>query len=90
MPGEEISDEMALALLAEDSARTTRGPKSDPTEPRIAAVWFKLVNSIPLPCENPDCSDPRPEKDRGRMVTVLVKGKQMCRYCFMDGWLSSV
>lgn len=85
---EDMSEEMALLLLAEDATKT-RGPKSDPTEPRIAAVWFKLVTSLASPCENPDCKDPRPTEDKGRLVTVLVKGKRMCRYCFYDGWLSN-
>ena len=26
--------------------------------------------------------------DRGKDVTVEVKGKHMCRYCFLDGWLA--
>lgn len=85
---EEISEELALLLLQED-ANKTRGPRTDPTEPRIAFVWFKLLTGLGAPCENPNCLDTRAPGDKGRLVTVNVRGTRMCRYCFMDGWLSN-
>lgn len=86
---DELSQDEALALLADDAASKTRGPRTDPTEPRIAAVWFKLPMSLTENCSNPNCIDPRPGTDKGRNVTTLIKEQHVCRYCFLDGWLSS-
>lgn len=88
--GDELDLEMAELLLAEelDKPKGGRGPKQDPTEPRLSVVWFKLSTELRKPCDNPDCQDPRPKDDRGRNVTALVKGKHVCRYCFLAGWLS--
>lgn len=85
---DELSQEEALQLLLEDASKG-RGPTKDTTEPRIAATWFKLTTQLNKPCENPDCCDTREANDKGRLVTVQVKGKFMCRFCFLAGWLSS-
>lgn len=84
---EELSLDEAMQLLVEDAAGV--GTKKDATEPRIAATWMKLTTQLNKPCENPECSDPRPIEDKGRRVTVLIKEQFMCRYCFLAGWLSS-
>lgn len=95
-------DPTQIKSLLEDAAtrsRTRRSPAKDVTEPREVTVWFKLPHKIAdfstddggivVPhCENPDCSDPRPRSDKGRNVVSVVKGKMMCRYCFLSGWLS--
>lgn len=88
--GDELDVEMAEMLLAEElnKPKGGRGPKQDPTEPRLAVVWFRLSTSLRKPCDNPECLDPRPKNDKGRNVTAEVKGKFMCRYCFLSGWLS--
>jgi hypothetical protein len=66
-----------------------RGKKVDPTD-RSYQAWFayeiRLINDKePVFCENPDCIDPR-EKNYGQPV-VVVNGKNMCRFCFIEGWL---
>ena|SRR5215475_4129728 len=72
----------------------SRGPKADPTEPRDIGTWYKLNQIIREDCcENPNCEDPRVTKDgkvlnRGAHIVAQVKGKYMCRYCFLAGWLS--
>lgn len=88
--GDELDIEMAELLLSEElnKPKGGRGPKQDPTEPRLAVVWFKLTTQLSQPCDNPDCTDPRPVGNKGRNVTVEVKGKRLCRYCFLGGWLS--
>ena len=84
--GTPLDKEMARIFLAES---TTRGPKKDPTEPREIQVWFKLDQFLrEAGCENPDCNDPRPETDQGTQVVAQVNGKYMCRFCFLDGYLS--
>jgi hypothetical protein len=93
-----LNSEQIQLLLKENKSRAKRGPRKDETEPRTVTVWFKLRHHIAdfehngvevkPHCENPDCSDPRPSTDRGRNVVSVVKGKMMCRYCFLSGWLS--
>ena len=45
-------------------------------------------------CDNPNCVDPRPgsispltNEIIKHQFVVEIKGQQMCRYCFLDGWL---
>jgi hypothetical protein len=83
-----ISLEQVNALLKEQSEQPSRGRRADPTEPRTSTTWYKLSQRITGDCENPNCVDPRPPKDLGRNITSVVHDKQMCRYCFLDGWLS--
>jgi len=66
----------------------------DPND-RSFKAWFALSQEIinkdtnePLRCENPSCIDPRPPVHGGQFV-VEVNGKLMCRYCFVEGWLTS-
>lgn len=90
--GDELDLEMANLLLSEElnKPKGGRGPKQDPTEPRISVVWFRLPTKLSVKCDNPNCTDPRPVNDKGRNVTVEVKGQRVCRYCFLGGWLSDV
>lgn len=94
-------DQAQIASLLKHDAQPKRGgsrvPK-DVTEPREVQVWFKLPHKladfkfedqdITPHCENPNCSDTRPPSDRGRNIVALIKGKMMCRFCFLAGWLS--
>jgi hypothetical protein len=70
-----------------------RGPrqKKDVTEPREYKTWWGLRHVIREEgCDNPDCVDPRPKLNANGKpnVTAEIKGKWLCRYCFLDGYLS--
>lgn len=62
---------------------------------RDHSTWFKLAHKIfdaetgqaNVKCANPNCQDPRPES-KARVV-ALVNGVEMCRYCFLDGYMMS-
>jgi hypothetical protein len=92
-----LSQDEINALLKESKTRAKRTPR-DVTEPREVTVWFKLYHHVAdfehngemvsPHCENPDCNDPRNISDQGRGVVAVIKNKMMCRYCFLDGWLS--
>jgi len=79
-----------------------RGPKQENTSIRETNYWFKLDHHLCLPecehraqsptgraCWNPDCVDTRPSTDRGINIVYMIKGKMMCRYCFLSGWLNT-
>jgi len=86
--GRVLNNDQIAEILANDRSRK---PKKDPTEPRITDTWFNLKNHRIREegCDNPDCVDPRDEKAHGGVnITAEVKGKNMCRYCFLAGWLS--
>jgi hypothetical protein len=38
-------------------------------------------------CWNPNCVDPRDPGDKGTQVVVQIKNQQVCRYCFLEGFL---
>lgn len=85
LPLDDISE-----LLKTPEPTTRRGrTKRDPTEPREYATWWKLLQRISEDqCSNPNCLDPRERNDRGRSILAEVKGEMICRYCFLDGYLS--
>lgn len=61
-----------------------------PTEPREIGVWYKLNHMLrDQGCSNPDCVDVRPRGDRGRNIVIQINDEYVCRYCFLDGWLST-
>lgn len=76
-----------VAALLSGSRNTS--VKADPTEPRNTDTWFKLNAIIrESGCENLQCVDTRPRTDRGVNVVADVRGTFMCRFCYLDGWLS--
>jgi hypothetical protein len=85
MPEKLNADQIAMIMA---SGRQTK--KADPTEPRNATTWFRLNHRIlEEGCQNPDCADPRnKDSDRATNIVAEVKGKLICRYCFLDGYLS--
>jgi hypothetical protein len=86
--GQPLTNDQIAAIMA---GGRSRGPKKDPTEPRDTNTWFNLKNHRIREegCDNPDCVDPRTEKQHGGVnITTEIKGKNMCRYCFLAGWLS--
>ena len=84
-----------MALLREDANKPKRGggshTKRDPTEVRELGTWMKLNHRIKVEgCENPECIDPRPkDTDAGVQIVVEVKGQFICRYCFLNNYLSN-
>lgn len=85
--GRVLNNDQIAAIMANSRSQ---GPKKDPTEPRNTITWFNLKNQRIREegCDNPDCVDPRSEGTRGVNVIAEIKGKCMCRYCFLAGWLS--
>lgn len=68
----------------------TRSPKGLSTEPREISVWYKQDHILrPEGCSNPNCADPRPHHDVGRQIVIKLGDEHMCRFCFLDGWLSN-
>jgi hypothetical protein len=69
---------------------SSRKPRGLATEPREIGVFYKLNHLLrENGCTNPECVDPRPRGDRGRNIVIQLGDEYMCRYCFLDGWLSS-
>lgn len=86
--GKKLGSNEIAALLA-DTPRGRGEAKTDPTEPRNIDTWFKLNQVIKESgCENPDCKDTRPRNDRGVNIVAEVKGKFMCRFCYLAKWMS--
>lgn len=72
-----------------------RGRKSDSSEPRTTDNWWKQIHHIlyrpdmpelDIKCSNPQCPDARPN-DKA-ILLAEVKDTLMCRYCFLNGYLS--
>lgn len=86
--GKAIDPDQIAAILA---MGRSSGIKADPTEDRTVTTWFKLNHTrVETECDNPTCTDPRPEGDRGRKIVAQVKGQNICRYCFLQGWLKKI
>lgn len=94
--GKQLTPQEIEAIL---NSTTTRQRKTDPSEPRTIDNWWKQTNvhfinttdvkevsGIEAKCANPRCEDPRKE-DR-ILLLAEVKDTLMCRFCFLDGWLS--
>lgn len=59
--------------------------RTNPDNPTIAAD-----PGIGRACWNPNCIDPRNKEDDGPYgvrAVYEVKGRQVCRYCYLDGYL---
>jgi hypothetical protein len=66
-----------------------RAPKGISTEPRDIQVWYRQDHILSDDgCSNPNCIDPRTHSDNGRKIVIKLQDQQMCRFCFLDGWLS--
>jgi hypothetical protein len=80
--------QIANLLKADDAnqqARRASRIKSGkfPTEPRNYETWFALPTHF-RECTNPECKDPRDNK-LGKAMVAEVNGKEICRYCFLEG-----
>lgn len=92
-----IKQLQAKAAMPKQRAASTRtrnaAGKAVDTTDRTHVTWFKLDHHLidansqtePVFCDNPNCQDPRP-KPYGQPVAE-VNGQNMCRFCFIDGWL---
>lgn len=87
-----LSKDEIAALLSKPTTR--RGGKKKAgvdTNDRSYNTWFKLAaklfdENVPdgrTRCENPNCPDTRPIQ-----MVAEVNGKNMCRRCFIDGWMT--
>lgn len=85
-----LSLDQIQELVKKDSQKKAASPrtKKDPTEPREYSTWWKLQH-VHGKCENENCVDTREGGGpNGSAMVAKVKEKDMCRYCFLDGWLS--
>jgi hypothetical protein len=95
---QQIQELLATTAKAKQSKRTkSRSGRSIDTSNRDIMTWFALAHRMldanasnvigddaPAKCANPDCQDPR----KGKYAQIAtVNGQDMCRYCFMSGWL---
>jgi len=79
-------EELPLDFVEELEKEKPKTKKSKILE-RTYRVWFyEVPGSTHLgQCDNPDCVDQR--KKPQVMVWTNENGLNMCRYCFLDGWL---
>lgn len=90
-----LSPEQIKALLAVPEKKKSAGRKPKnyiDTSVRTIVTWFKLHHKLMdletyelSKCDNPNCTD-----TRERQAVAMVNGKNMCRRCFLDGWLSEI
>jgi hypothetical protein len=87
-----LTDEQIRRLIEKKSQPRKRGgggrKKEIDTSVRDYSTWFALAHKLYdedtqelSQCENPNCPG------TGHLV-ALVSGRQMCRICFLDGWLA--
>lgn len=83
-----------LAKSLEQSQRRGRGKGKSgiDTSERTYQVWFKLAHKLfdenteeLTTCSNPNCSD-----TREHALVALVNSQNMCRKCFLDGYLLEI
>lgn len=91
--GKQLSAKEIADLVAGVGKRG--GRKSDSSEPRTTENWWKQIHhllyrpdnpELDIKCSNSECADSRPE-DKAILLGE-VKGTLMCRYCFLNGYLS--
>lgn len=68
--------------------KTRRSVKSFTTvESRTYTTWFTLRTTFTA-CDNPECVDERPMRtSEGNSMCAVIEDKNICRRCFLDGWL---
>ena len=93
-----LSPDQIKALLAVP-AKKPRSKKTIDDSVRDHKTWFALKpkihddNLVDFKCDNPNCLDTRPAvvtamgNEIKKQYVVNVNGHNMCRYCFLDGWL---
>lgn len=79
---EEIGEDFLEQLLTEPEKKS-RKPKVIERDHR---TWFYVVQTRLGKCDNPDCLDDR--KKPSVMVWTNPEDTNMCRICFLGGWLN--
>lgn len=79
-------EELSEAFLDElEREPQTKRRKSKNLE-RDHRTWFYDISTNLGKCDNPDCKDKRGKPHV--MVWMNPDGINMCRLCFLDGWLA--
>jgi len=93
-----LSPDQVKALLA-IPPKKRGGKKEIDSSIRDHKTWFALKpkihddNLVDFKCDNPACVDTRPPittamgNEIKKQYVVNIRGQNMCRYCFLDGWL---
>lgn len=79
---EELSPEELDDVLRAPQPKTRKSKKFG----RDHRTWFYVITKELGICDNEDCKDPR----RKKLVYVWMndEGVNMCRFCFLSGWLA--
>lgn len=99
-----LSEEQVKALLAIKPKTRTKKDAVDLTtvESRDQQTWFKLPHRMQTDngevqhCDNPNCNDPRVSHEdteaarKQGTVVAMIGDKRICRYCFLEGWLTVI
>jgi hypothetical protein len=80
-------EELSLDLLDELEREPASKPKKSKIIERTHRTWFYGIATHLGKCDNDDCTDER--KKPQIMVWTTKEGLDMCRYCFLGGWLES-
>lgn len=82
---EEVSlDELEAVLKAPEQITKPTTTRKKKVAVRDQDTWyFKVDHTMGEDCENPECVDPR---NKPRIMTAVVNGKRMCRFCFLAEW----
>jgi hypothetical protein len=78
----ELSPDELEAVLKAPQPKTRKPKHID----RTHRAWFYDISTALGVCDNPDCTDPR-NKPR-IMVYLHPSGLNMCRFCWLEGWLN--
>lgn len=80
----------ALLALPQEKSRGRKPKNYIDTNIREIITWFKIGHKMVdeesgelSKCENPNCTD-----HRDSHMVVRISDHNMCRRCFLDGWLA--
>jgi hypothetical protein len=81
MQFEDVSDEELAKLEATPEPKPIKVVKK--AKKRDLDTWYfgGMLQEFGI-CDDPDCPDPR---GKDQVMTIVVDGKRMCRYSFLEG-----
>jgi hypothetical protein len=86
MKFEDVSDEELERLNADPEVVAKRGKAYRVTKKttRDLDTWYfgGLLQEFGK-CDDPDCPDPR---GKDQVMTIVIDGKRMCRFSFLNGY----